>query len=819
MLKRALCCFIVSVFLFNSTYLTAQTQAEVSAMLTALERHPEEDSVKVELLLDLVRAYRRNDPQKAKDYANTAIQLSERLQNDFCLGSASMYQASVSYLTGDLQTAQTQCLKAISFFEKGNKYPNEQADCTMFSGSIALSNGDPAAALRYYESALLTFEKVQNVKKQISTIVGIANCYKRLGNNEKALELYLKGLKRSEANNYKDNLILLYSNISFIYEDMGKYSLGLDYRLKTIDLLKESNDLNGLAKEYNNMSGTYFRLNDKIEAGKYLEKALELHRKLNDKFGETLAAINISITYDDDQKAVAALENALTYSRGTNNKYLLGLALKNLSFKYINLKQYTTAYGYLKEAFEVEKDGKNQENITILNLNSAEVLVQCSDEDLRTIGIDPKNRYDKAKEFLDIIFLPSSNANVRQIAQAWQILSTIHEKQNNYTRAYESFKNYISLKDSVASDDIRKQITRKEIQYEFDKKESELKYQQQITIEQLERQQLLNFQQEQTLLLNRQSLTLKEQALALSNREKDMAHLAYLNEQAEKEENAQKLSLSQEREKGKERDLLLKNLELSAQQKQNLYLLAFALLLLSGLGALLYFYNTLKKQKNIIAQQNELNEHTINILSHDIRGPLMVVNLMLKKLNKDDPFVAEASQSLQAQILAVNSILNNLLKMKKLSLTEKGKNLSANVNAVLKNVLLELNTSIRDKALSIQNDVKDDTSLPIASEKLQIILNNLLSNAIKYSYQQQTIRIYEEGRGICIQDSGVGLTPEERSKLMREVSASKLGTKQERGSGLGLYLVGAMLQGESLNIIFDSPQTGGTIVKLSSLLR
>jgi K+-sensing histidine kinase KdpD len=53
---------------------------------------------------------------------------------------------------------------------------------------------------------------------------------------------------------------------------------------------------------------------------------------------------------------------------------------------------------------------------------------------------------------------------------------------------------------------------------------------------------------------------------------------------------------------------------------------------------------------------------------------------------------------------------------------------------------------------------------------------------------------------------------------MREVSASKLGTKQERGSGLGLYLVGAMLQGESLNIIFDSPQTGGTIVKLSSSL-
>lgn len=75
-----------------------------------------------------------------------------------------------------------------------------------------------------------------------------------------------------------------------------------------------------------------------------------------------------------------------------------------------------------------------------------------------------------------------------------------------------------------------------------------------------------------------------------------------------------------------------------------------------GLGALLYFYSVLKKQKNIIAQQNELNEHTIAILSHDIKEPLLGVKLQLKKLNKEDPFVAQASQSLENQINAVNSI-------------------------------------------------------------------------------------------------------------------------------------------------------------------
>ena len=64
-----------------------------------------------------------------------------------------------------------------------------------------------------------------------------------------------------------------------------------------------------------------------------------------------------------------------------------------------------------------------------------------------------------------------------------------------------------------------------------------------------------------------------------------------MKEQAEKQEKTQQLSLSEEREKGAALDLSLKNLELSAQQKQNLYLGLFSLLLLGGLGALLYFYN------------------------------------------------------------------------------------------------------------------------------------------------------------------------------------------------------------------------------------
>ena len=187
---------------------------------------------------------------------------------------------------------------------------------------------------------------------------------------------------------------------------------------------------------------------------------------------------------------------------------------------------------------------------------------------------------------------------------------------------------------------------------------------------------------------------------------------------------------------------------------------------------------------------------------------------MLKKLNKDDPFVAQASQSLEGQINAVNGILNNLLKMKKLSLVKKDKNATATAKTVVNNVIQELSVAIQSKALTIQNELEHDVTLPIAAEKLQIIVHNLLSNAIKYSFPNQQIRIFKEGKGISIQDFGVGLSPEQRSKLMREVTASQRGTSQERGNGLGLFLVGALLQGEQIKVLFDSPEVGGTIAKV-----
>jgi hypothetical protein len=51
---------------------------------------------------------------------------------------------------------------------------------------------------------------------------------------------------------------------------------------------------------------------------------------------------------------------------------------------------------------------------------------------------------------------------------------------------------------------------------------------------------------------------------------------------------------------------------------------------------------------------------------------------------------------------------------------------------------------------------------------------------------------------------------------MSEVKTSKQGTLLEKGNGMGLFLVGMLLQGEKVKIMFDSPEMGGTIVRVIS---
>jgi signal transduction histidine kinase/tetratricopeptide (TPR) repeat protein len=794
----------------------SQSTTNVDSLTALLDKYPKEDTVKAKLLIAISEA--QNIKWNYKEaLANSDKALGILAKFDALELKADALKAKAISLIEDIDDKAIDVAQKHLVVCKQLNRPQKMTEAHNLLGQIYTYRYDIENAKKHYDSAFVLSKQIDNIKLKCNILYELSHCYHHLTDYKQQIICLEIMFELAQKNNNKDDQSMAIGDMGLAYKLLGDNIKAIDCLQKAMRIDESINSNYFLAYDYWSLGDVYRNLSDFDKALEHYNIALNLVLKTNNKKLEP-EVYSLAYLYSDMKRHKDAL-SAITKSIETQkrlgadeSKFQGWMHLGNINYEAGNRIE---AYGFYQKGLDVSRKEKHPlETASILN-SMGKIYAKEPDAVLMKIGLNPAERYSKVETFAtEALDIGRKNNSLEQARKALELLSMAHEGNKDYIKAYDTYKQYIALKDSSSGDEVKKQITRKEIQYEFDKKETAFKYQQQLTTGELEKQKLLTIQQGQALTLNQQNLTLKEQALALSNKQKDLEHLAYLKEQAEKQEKAQELTLSQEREKGKERDLNLKNLELSAQQKQNLYLGLLATVLLGGLGISLYFYRLLKKKNTTISQQNELNEQTIAILSHDIKEPLLGVKLLLKKLNKDDPFVAQASQSLEGQINSVNGILTNLLKMKKLSLVKKDKNATANANAVVQNVVRELSVAIQTKALTINNELTDDLTLPIAPEKLQIIVHNLLSNAVKYSFPNQQIRIYKEGKGICIQDFGIGLSPEQRTKLMREVTASQRGTNQERGNGLGLFLVGSMLQGEQLRVVFDSPEVGGTIAKV-----
>ena len=125
---------------------------------------------------------------------------------------------------------------------------------------------------------------------------------------------------------------------------------------------------------------------------------------------------------------------------------------------------------------------------------------------------------------------------------------------------------------------------------------------------------------------------------------------------------------------------------------------------------------------------------------------------------------------------------------------------------------------IDDKKIEI--DISIDKKLEIYNDKnvLQILLQNIILNAVKYSKTNGKIRICnetdkDENIIIKIIDNGIGMSENQLRKIFDMTSSfSTVGTKGEKGSGLGLILCKELINKINGNIEIQSKINEGTTV-------
>lgn len=215
----------------------------------------------------------------------------------------------------------------------------------------------------------------------------------------------------------------------------------------------------------------------------------------------------------------------------------------------------------------------------------------------------------------------------------------------------------------------------------------------------------------------------------------------------------------------------------------------------------------------------------VSVASHQLRTPLTgikwVSELMLKgrggELNKEQKeFVGQIVESNTRMINLVNDLLNvsRIETGKKFSIEKK----SNDIIPIVDSLFFEL---IGFAALHKVKMRKDD-SLPkelilnIDAEKIRQVLQNLLSNAVKYSKEGGVVIILcdlgKKGRvTFCVKDSGLGIPAAQQGRMFEKFfRADNVQTHETEGTGLGLYIAKAIVEGHGGKIWFESVENKGT---------
>lgn len=226
-----------------------------------------------------------------------------------------------------------------------------------------------------------------------------------------------------------------------------------------------------------------------------------------------------------------------------------------------------------------------------------------------------------------------------------------------------------------------------------------------------------------------------------------------------------------------------------------------------------------------LQEANATKDKFFSIIAHDLKNPFAVIlgfSELLRnnaeKLSADK--MKDMSDNIYKSSKTAYELLENLLQW---SRSQTGR-LEFNPQPIkLSDQLAESITIVENQAhnkkIEVVNEVKD-FCVQADANLLNTVLRNLLGNAIKYTNSGGKVTVASRElpklAEIWVQDTGVGIPPEDMNKIFRiDVKYSTRGTADEPGTGLGLILCKEFIEKHGGKIWVESELGKGTTIKFT----
>jgi signal transduction histidine kinase len=236
--------------------------------------------------------------------------------------------------------------------------------------------------------------------------------------------------------------------------------------------------------------------------------------------------------------------------------------------------------------------------------------------------------------------------------------------------------------------------------------------------------------------------------------------------------------------------------------------------------------NKISVLNNELEKTNHSKDRFISVLAHDLRSPLnslLGFTGLLKE--KADQLKTEELKSYASFIddsaHNIFRLLDDLLLWAKIDSGKFPFNPEkTDVSEICRNIVGDFKLIAARKNISLSPDIPVEP-LYINSDimMLKTVLRNLIDNAIKFSFEGGRIEIVAGKTGnnitISVKDFGTGMAPEVKAKLFDISSITTvIGTSGEKGTGMGLILCADLIKKNNGEILVDSIEGSGTVIKL-----
>ncbi len=363
----------------------------------------------------------------------------------------------------------------------------KRADLLCEIGIALLDNHKNDLAIRFGKQSL-------DLASKLNCDSTIIRCYNLLGiafddngDYPNARKFFQLGLDQSIKLDDKDHMSTFYTNLGETCRSQAEYSKALDCFLKALKIDEARGDEESLVSDYFTLTLLFGNLDELIQQKKYLFKALNLSKKINNKRVEAKCYNIYANMLGDEHKVDSAIyyyNKSLVIAREIKLKHLEAKVLSNIGGTYRNKKDYANAMIYANYSVKLNTEIGDYKFLSADYVTMGWMFSEMGD--LK----QSENYFNKA---LDL----SRNKFVDSEINSYRGLAFLKAKSKKFEEAFNYHVRYRELKDSIYNIENSKELGDIRTTYEVDKKEAELKAEQEkiqaVAFEEKKQQKIIIF--------------------------------------------------------------------------------------------------------------------------------------------------------------------------------------------------------------------------------------------------------------------------------------------------------------------------------------